>query len=117
MSGSRAASPKRGLSAFVALLLAVGAVALAVPGTARADSRPVTGSPVTVAADGLPTVQINGVAWAQAIVGNTVYVGGAFTTARPAGAPAGTQETPRNNLPASRPSAISTSTPSIDARR
>ena len=49
-------------------------------------------------ADALPTVQINGVAWAQVVVGNTVYVAGKFTTARPAGAAAGTQETVRNNL-------------------
>ena len=46
----------------------------------------------------LPTVQINGVVWDQQIVGNTVYVGGEFTTARPAGAPAGTDEVARNNM-------------------
>ncbi|MBO0879067.1 MAG: PKD domain-containing protein [Mycobacterium sp.] len=49
-------------------------------------------------ADALPTVQINGVAWSQAVVGNTVYVGGSFTTARPAGSPAGSNEVTRNNL-------------------
>jgi hypothetical protein len=65
---------------------------------ARADSAPLTpaapGTPTTVSADVLPTVQINGVAWSQAVVGNTVYVAGSFTTVRPAGAPAGTQEVP-----------------------
>ena len=45
---------------------------------------------MTVSADGLPTVQINGVAWTQVIIGNTVFVGGNFTEARPAGAAAGT---------------------------
>ena len=55
-------------------------------------------NPVTVSADGLPTAQINGVGWAQAVVGTTVYVGGAFTSARPAGSPAGTDETPRSNV-------------------
>ncbi|WP_235494589.1 PKD domain-containing protein [Geodermatophilus sp. Leaf369] len=55
-------------------------------------------TPTTVAADALPTVQINGVAWAQVVVGDTVYVAGRFTSARPAGAAAGTQETPRGNL-------------------
>ena len=46
-------------------------------------------TPVTVSADPLPTVQIDGVAWTQRVIGNTVYVGGRFTTARPAGAAAG----------------------------
>ncbi|MGY1809659.1 PKD domain-containing protein [Blastococcus sp. SYSU D00669] len=84
----------------MALLAVAGAMAL-VPGTASADSAPLTASaatPATVTADALPTVQIDGVAWAQAVVGDTVYVGGAFSSARPAGAPAGTNETPRANL-------------------
>ncbi|WP_432511970.1 fibronectin type III domain-containing protein [Kineococcus sp. SYSU DK001] len=54
--------------------------------------------PETVTADALPTVQVNGVVWAQTTVGNTVYVTGKFTSARPAGAPAGTGETPRSNI-------------------
>ncbi len=49
-------------------------------------------------ADLLPTPQINGVVWTQLIVGNTVYVGGSFTSARPAGAAPGVNETPRNYL-------------------
>ncbi|NUU16859.1 PKD domain-containing protein [Cellulomonas humilata] len=52
----------------------------------------------TVTADALPTVQINGVAWSQVVVGNTVYVAGDFSTARPAGAAAGVSTTPRANL-------------------
>ncbi|MFT3888303.1 MAG: PKD domain-containing protein [Arachnia sp.] len=51
-----------------------------------------------VTADALPTTQINGVAWDQVIVGNTVYVGGSFTSARPAGSALGTNESPRANL-------------------
>ena len=43
-------------------------------------------------------MQIDGVVWAQAIVGNTVYAGGQFANARPAGAAAGTNLTPRTNL-------------------
>ena len=49
-------------------------------------------------ADGLPTVQIDGVVWSEAVVGNTVYAGGSFANARPAGAAPGTSLTPRNNL-------------------
>ena len=52
----------------------------------------------TVTADALPTVQIDGVVWSQVIVGNTVYAGGKFTNARPAGAAAGTNQTARSNL-------------------
>src|SRR5918993_4509011 len=51
-----------------------------------------------VSADPLPTVQINGVVWDQEIVGSTVYVVGQFTQARPAGAAAGTNQTPRANV-------------------
>ncbi len=57
---------------------------------------PVAESGATI--DALPTVQINGVVWSQAVSGNTVYAGGAFTSARPAGSPAGTNETARRRL-------------------
>lgn len=43
------------------------------------------GLPETVGADALPTWQVNGVVWSQAIVGNTVYVTGKFSRARPPG--------------------------------
>ncbi|WP_448621152.1 PKD domain-containing protein [Geodermatophilus sp. URMC 65] len=80
--------------------MGVGTAAL--PASALADTAPLDAAapttPTTVSADPLPTVQINGVAWAQTVVGNTVYVAGRFTSARPAGARAGTSETPRNNL-------------------
>ncbi len=92
---------KRAVATVAAMAVAVGSWALALPGTARADTAPAPVSatdPVTVSADALPTVQINGVAWAQVVVGNTVYVAGSFTRARPAGAAPGTNETVRNNL-------------------
>lgn len=54
--------------------------------------------PTTVSADALPTVQIDGVVWDQLVIGGTVYVAGSFTSARPAGAAAGTDETPRANV-------------------
>ena len=40
----------------------------------------------------------SGVVWTQAIIGNTVYAGGVFSNARPAGAAAGTSLTPRGNI-------------------
>lgn len=54
--------------------------------------------PTSVSADPLPTTQIDGVAWTQKILGGTVYVGGSFANARPAGAAAGTQLSARANL-------------------
>lgn len=69
---------------------------------AHADSKPSDPSnpktPVTVSADVLATPQIDGVVWDQVVVGNTVYVGGKFATARPAGAAAGKSTVARSNL-------------------
>ncbi len=76
---------------------------------------PATASPATLAlaaavpapsTEALPTVQVDkgtsgrdgAVVWSQAVVGNTVYVGGDFTTARPAGAKRGTNEVTRTYL-------------------
>ncbi len=90
---------RRLLVGLVALAMsAVGLSGVTAP-AALADSLPTTpGTPATVTGDPLPTVQIDGVAWAQVVVGNTVYVAGSFTTARPAGAAAGVNTTPRSNL-------------------
>jgi len=55
-------------------------------------------SSATVTADALPTVQIDGVVWAQTIVGDTVYAVGSFANARPAGAAPGTQLVARSNI-------------------
>lgn len=83
-----------------ALLLIGGGVTLA--GPASADTMPPDptnpASPPTVGATALPTTQIDGVAWAQVVVGDTVYVAGKFTTARPAGSPAGSNTTSRSNF-------------------
>src|SRR5690242_13764251 len=79
--------------------LVTAALATAGGAPAVADTRPpVAGVPATVASDVLPTVQIDGVVWSQAIVGNTVYAGGRFNYARPAGAAAGTARVARPNL-------------------
>uniref|UniRef100_UPI001E3E9149 PKD domain-containing protein n=1 Tax=Propioniciclava soli TaxID=2775081 RepID=UPI001E3E9149 len=85
----------------LSILLVVGFLAGIVPSAQAATSGPppVVDNPSNaVTGDALPTAQINGVAWDQAIVGTTVYVAGQFTSARPAGAAAGTGESPRQNL-------------------
>ncbi len=90
----------RARSAIVAVA-GLGAALLtgvAAPEAARADTAPAAGTPSTVSADALPTVQINGVVWSQVTVGNTVYVTGSFSSARPAGSPAGSNEVARANL-------------------
>jgi hypothetical protein len=99
-STARKSAARKAGSASMAGLLAAGVVAfgVATPGTAAADTRPDVGTLPTVSADALGTVQVNGVVWSMVTVGNTVYATGSFTNARPAGAPAGTQTTPRANL-------------------
>ena len=89
----------------------------------RADSRPADpadpATPPTVTADALPTVQIDGVVWNQLVVGNTVFVGGRFSNARPAGAAPGTNLTPRSNFLAydiRTGELITTTTPSFNAQ-
>ena len=93
---------RRSAAVAVATVVALIWSLLGVAPPAQADTMPPNPSdpktPVTVSADPLPTVQIDGVAWTQRVVGNTVYVGGRFTTARPAGAAPGTQTTARANL-------------------
>jgi hypothetical protein len=74
---------------------AVLAVAGSWQNTAAADTNPPSGTPATVSDDALPTVQIGNptdpsddgaaIVWTQVTVGNTVYAGGDFTRARPAG--------------------------------
>jgi PKD repeat protein len=85
--------------ATAALVAFTGGALAALPSSAGADTVPPdAGTPPTVSADALPTVQVDGVVWTQAVVGNTVYAGGTFTTARPAGSAPGTNTVTRNNL-------------------
>lgn len=65
---------------------------------ATADTAPASGTASTVSSDSLPTVQVNGVVWTQKVVGNTVYVGGDFTQAQPAGAAAGANVSARADM-------------------
>ena len=85
--------------------LAIFGLALSQPVAASADTLLPGPAPVeqrsasTVTADPLPTVQIDsGVVWVQQIIGSTVYAGGSFSNARPAGAAAGTNLMPRSNI-------------------
>ena len=71
--------------AVVALPAQAQAAPAVAPEAAAAEAPP----PPTVTADALPSWQINGVVWSQAIVGDTVYVTGSFTRARPPGVAAG----------------------------
>lgn len=72
----------------------VGVVALNLPTAGAAGETP---TPVT--AGTLPTPQTNGIVLSVAIVGDTVYAGGKFTRARPAGVPEGGDgAVPRHNL-------------------
>ena len=85
------------LALAVAILTVVAVIC--VPTPSQADTVPADPSePGTVSSDALPTVQIDGVVWSQAILGDTVFAGGKFTSARPAGAAAGVSTTPRSNL-------------------
>lgn len=98
-AASHPRSAGRHIAAAAALTLAM--VGLVVPQVAQADTAPPPTTPpttATVSADPLPTVQIDGVVYAQAINGRTAYAAGSFTSARPAGAAAGTNETPRANI-------------------
>ncbi len=93
-----AALPRTIASLAVAALVVAGLVA-GPQAPAVADAAPADpATPATVAGDSLPTVQVDGVVWSQVIVGTTVYVAGQFTTARPAGAAAGTATVARSNL-------------------
>ena len=92
--------PRRFLSGLLAAaLVPLGAITLAPAAPAAADPAPAgaAGAPATVSADALPTAQINGIVWDQVVVGDIVYAVGRFSSVRPAGSPAGQNESPRGN--------------------
>lgn len=98
--GARSAIMARPLAAVLSAVLVLGTLgATADPG--RADWAPADpadpATPPTVTADALPTVQVDGVIWSQAVAGETVYAGGSFSEGRPAGTAAGAGS-PRGNL-------------------
>ncbi len=105
MSSTLAPAPRRWISilAVIAMTTIGVVVGATIAPNAAADDLPGPGPVMQAAssmvtADALPTVQIDGVVWSQAIHDNTVYAGGSFANARPAGAASGTNQTPRSNL-------------------
>lgn len=98
-SGRLARATRAGLASLATLALPLLGLVVGPVAPAGADTAPEPPTTLTtVSADELPTVQIDGVVWDQIVVGDTVYAVGSFTSARPAGAPAGTDETPRSNI-------------------
>ena len=105
MTGHPSASrQRRGITAalmaltLVATTIVVTTIVAAVP-PATADTAPIDPSEApSVSSDALPTVQINGVVWSQAVIGGTVFAGGNFTNARPAGSAAGENTVGRTHL-------------------
>ncbi len=90
---------RRRLGAAAGVMLVAGTLTALPTGPAAADPTPPDAStPATVTADALPTVQIDGVVWSQAVAGTTVFAGGSFANARPAGSAAGQNLIPRTNL-------------------
>ena len=100
---SRRRTSRPSLGTALATILVAAMISLpSTPPLAKADSAPANPTdpttPPTVSIDALPTVQHNGVAWNQLVLGNTVYVVGSFTRARPAGSATGQNEIVRNNV-------------------
>lgn len=85
--------PRDRRAAFLAAAAASVMGALCLPGPAHAASRSVGDVPD-------PMYQTNGHVDAVLSVGDTIYIGGTFTSVRPAGAPAGTNEVSRTRLAA-----------------
>jgi PKD repeat protein len=94
--------PRKRVTALTTVIGLVGSglvtLAIAAPVASAAPAPVMQRDSSQVTADALPTVQVDGVVWSQVVVGNTVYAGGSFTTARPAGAAPGVNTTPRANL-------------------
>jgi hypothetical protein len=88
--------PSRRLALCLAFVLGVAGLGAGVAATIPAVAA--TDTSAAVSADALPTVQVDGVVWDQAVIGDIVYAVGSFSTARPAGAAAGQQTVPRANV-------------------
>ena len=82
------------------VLTAALALAAATLGVVGSPSATALQPPVGITADNLSTYQTNGVVWAMAQAGGLVFVGGTFSSIRPPGAAAGTDETQVANFAA-----------------
>jgi hypothetical protein len=88
----------------VVSLVAAGLFGIAVTTASPAAALPSGPAPIAepgpsnVTADALPAVQIDGVVWSQVIIGDTVFAGGNFTHARPAGSAPGQNQVNRSYL-------------------
>lgn len=111
-------APRLRLLALALTVVAGYALTLPALPQAAADTAPVTGTPATVSSDPLPTVQVDGVVWSQAVAGNTVFAGGKWDTVRPAGAAAGVSTIAQPNLVAYdiRTGVRVASTPAVDGQ-
>src|SRR5699024_3461501 len=85
-------------TAFAAAVAVVLALLGTAPAHAVAPAAVEETLPETTTSDPLPTVQIDGIVWAQDANESTVFAGGMLSNARPAGSPAGQNQTPRSNL-------------------
>ena len=85
-------------SALAVVALCAAALVGAATSASAAPGPVVPVTPTGISADALPTVQVNGVVWGQAVVGTTVYAVGSFSNARPAGSAPGTNLVTRSNI-------------------
>lgn len=82
--------------AFVGPVITV----LATAGLVALPTAPAFAQQTNVSGTVAPSWQTNSTVWALASANNVVYLGGSFTTVRPPGAAAGTNQTARNRLAA-----------------
>ncbi len=80
--------------AAIGVALSLGAATVLV----AAGPASATFSPTGFTSNDLSTWQTNGIAWAVASAGNTVFVGGTFTSIRPPGSPVGSNQQPALNF-------------------
>lgn len=73
-------------------------MAIALPALPSSAVAATTGLPSVASSQPLPTAQVDGIVYAQVVIGNTVYATGNFTHARAAGVALGGASVPRQNL-------------------